>query len=244
MKERALTLHKRINIHRTGKSSCEYLMKYFRNYCVRYSSSIEILKIFEAGGYVNDKVCPIAREKRVKWKDHRIKTLRTKYPHGLNDRARDEDTNKPVGLQFPSISRVASRTAWSGTKTVPTANTTGAIFEQIHLINGNYIKNVYFHERVILNTVKKKILKQLADRILNSNNDSSNLQQNLDEFYIYILGIIDSKLYRSKASNKNYNLKTFVLSLCKTKLLSTSNSLKYLTNLIIATTQKKLIHYF
>ena len=210
------------------------MIKYFRNYCVRYSSSIQILKIFEADGYVNDKVCPIAREKRVERKDHRIKTLRTKYPYGLNDRARDEDTNKPVGLQFPSISRVASRTAWSGTKTVPTANTTGAIFEQIHLINGNHIKNAYFHERVILNTVKKKILKHLADR----NNDCSNLQQNLDEFYIYILGIIDSKLYRSKASNKNCNLKTFVLSLCKTKLLSTSNSLKYLTSLIIATTQK------
>ena len=207
---------------------------------MRYSSSIQILKIFEADGSVNGKVCPIARGKRVEWKDHRMKTLRTKYPYGLNDRPRDEDTNKLVGLQFPSISRVASRTAWPGTQSVPTANTTDTIFEQIHLINGNYIKNAYFHERVILNTVKKKILKHLADR----NNDCSNLQQNLDEFYIYILGIIDSKLYRPKASNKNYNLKTFVLSLFKTKLLSTSNSLKYLTNLYIATTQKNPTHYF
>ena len=112
-----------------------------------------------------------------------MKTLRTKYPYGLNDRARDEDTNKPVGLQFPSINRVASRNAWPGTKSVPTANTTDTIFEQIHLINGNYIKNVYFHERVILNTVKNKTLKQLADRILYSNNDSSNLQQNLDDLH-------------------------------------------------------------
>ena len=35
-----------------------------------------------------------------------MKTLRSKYPYGLSNRARDEGINKPVGLQFPSIREV------------------------------------------------------------------------------------------------------------------------------------------
>ena len=50
-----------------------------------------------------------------------MKTLRTKYPYRLNGRAMAEDTNKPIGLQFPSNSRGADRTASPRTKSVPTA---------------------------------------------------------------------------------------------------------------------------
>ena len=172
MRETALPIHKRINTHRTAKSGCEYMTKYFRNDHVRSSFSIQILEIFEGDSHVNGKVCPIpiTGKKILERKDHWMKTLRTKYPYGLNDIARDEDT-KPVGLQFPSISRGAARTVRPRTKLVPTANTADAIFEQIHLIIDSDIKNAYFHIRVILNTVKKKMLKQLAAGILYGNNN-------------------------------------------------------------------------
>ena len=68
-----------------------------------------------------------------------MKTLRTKCPYILNDRAQNEDTNKPVVLQLPSVSTVIARTTRPRTKSVPTANTTDAIFELIHLIIGNDI---------------------------------------------------------------------------------------------------------
>ena len=84
-----------------------------------------------------------------------MKKLRTKYPYGFNDRARDKDTNKPVGLQFTSFSRCAARTARPKTKSVPTASKANAIFEQIHRIIDNDIKNACFCASVILNTVKK-----------------------------------------------------------------------------------------
>ena len=77
--------------------------------------------------------------------DHWMKTLRTKHPYGLNDWARDEDTNKLVGLQFPSISRGVARTAQPKTTSVPTANMVYANLEQIYLIIDNGIKNAYFH---------------------------------------------------------------------------------------------------
>ena len=140
--------------------------------------------------------------KRLEWEEHWMKTLRTKYLYGLNDRARYEDINKLVGLQFPSISRGTARTAQPRTKSVPTTNIADATFKQMHLIIDNYIKNAYFQIHVILNTVTKKTLKQLPAQILFRNNNSFDLQQNLDQYYIYMLDIIDSKLYRPKTSNK------------------------------------------
>ena len=132
-----------------------------------------------------------------------MRTLRrTKYPYSLNDRVRNEDTNKPVGLQFPSTSRSATKTARHRTTSVPSANTADAIFEQIYLIIDKNIKNAYIHIRVILNTVKKKMLKQLPARILYRNNNPSDLKQNLDQYYIYILDAFDPKLFRPKTSNK------------------------------------------
>ena len=59
-------------------------------------------------------------------------TEKKTYAYGLNDRARDQDTNKPVGLQLPSNSRSAAKTARPRATSVPIANTADATFEQIY----------------------------------------------------------------------------------------------------------------
>ena len=61
-----------------------------------------------------------------------MKILRTETPYVLNDkaRARHEDINKPVGLQFPSISKGTARTARFRTKSVPTSNRADAILKK------------------------------------------------------------------------------------------------------------------
>ena len=146
---------------------------------------------------------PTARQKRFERENHRMKTMRTKYPHGLNNRARDEDINKPVELQFRLLIRGTDRTARPGTKPVPTADTADAIFEQIHLIIDNDIKSAYSHIRVIF--------KQLAPQILYRNNNPSDLQQNLDQYYIYMLDTIDCKLYRPKTLNKKTSPKNICI---------------------------------
>ena len=132
-----------------------------------------------------------------------MRTLRTKYPYSVYDRVRDENTNKSVGLQFPPTSRSVTRTARPRITSVSTANTAKVIFEQIYLIIDKNIKNAYFHICVILNTVKKKCLNNLPARILYRNNNPSDLKQNLDQHYIYILDTIVPKLYKPKTSNKN-----------------------------------------
>ena len=93
------------------------MIKHFRNDCEGSSFSIQILEVFESNGYFSGSVCPIAREKRLEREEHWMKTLRNKYPYGLiNDRAKGDDANKSVGLQFLSISRGAARTARPRTK--------------------------------------------------------------------------------------------------------------------------------
>ena len=84
--------------------------------------------------------------------------MRTKYLYGFSDK-RNDDINKSVGFHLPSISKCVDKTVWRRTKSVPTVNTADANFEQIDKINDNDIKNTYFHIRVILKTVKKKMLK-------------------------------------------------------------------------------------
>ena len=67
----------------------------------------------------------------------------------------------------------------SRTKLILIANMFDAIIEQIHRIIDNDIKNAYFHIRVILNTINKKMLKQIAAQILYRNGNRCDLQQNV-----------------------------------------------------------------
>ena len=58
-----------------------------------------------------------------------------------------------------------------------------------------------------MNTVKKTMLRQLTAQILSKNNNPSELKQNLDQYYTYMLDIIDSKLFRPKTSNERQSPK-------------------------------------
>ena len=55
------------------------------------------------------------------------------------------------------------------------------------------------------------MLKWLAGRIFHRNNNPSDLRHNIDQYYIYILDIIDSKLYRPKKTNKYPPLKNILI---------------------------------
>ena len=201
--ETALPLHKRINIHRTAKQGCEYFIKHYRNDCVGSSFFIQILEVFQGSGYINGQLCTTAREKRLEREDFWAKTLRTVYPYGLNDKVRNIDNNKPIGLQLPSISRTSARAERPRNNFRSNINNNAdEILKKIYHIVENDIQNAYFHIRIILNSIKKKVLKQIATRILYRYNNSHDLKENLDQYYFYMLDIIDSKLYRSTTATK------------------------------------------
>ena len=103
--ETVLPVNKRINIHRKAKSGCERVIKHFRNDSARSSIIIQIFELFPGTGYKNNKVCAVELAKRLKIEDYWMKTLRTIYPYGLIKRARQYDSEVPVGKLFFSIPR-------------------------------------------------------------------------------------------------------------------------------------------
>ena len=95
--ESVIFVNLRMNIHRKGKSGCEVLIDHFSNVCPGSSFSIQILEKLPGNGYTNGVVDEQMRKYRLEREDYWIKTLRTVYPYGLNDRTKCMNTDVPIG---------------------------------------------------------------------------------------------------------------------------------------------------
>ena len=73
----------------------------------------------------------------------------------------------------------------------------------------------------------------LAFLILYKNNNPSDLQQNIDRYYICLLCKIDSKLFRPKHQILKQPPKNICIINFKSKAIEYINYLKYLTNLTL-----------
>ena len=195
--ESTIPLNKRMNIHRTAKTGCEHMIKHFRDSCPGAGFNIQIVEIFDGNGYSNNKVCPIAREKRITREDHWMKELRTIYPYGLNERARCHDQETPIGKLFPAIPRSVVRTFRSR------ENRNDHIEHHDHLsflqdlkihFTGD-LSNLYYKIRTSLNRFKKKTLKKIASEIL-MKSPLIDFNSFSEQYYLFIFDIIDTKLYK------------------------------------------------
>ena len=202
--ETTIPLHKRINIHRTAKTGCEHVINHYRECCKGYSFKIQIVEHFQGTGYINGKVDPEYRKIRLDREEYWIKKLRTIYPYGLNERARDIRTEKPIGLVFPSIPRsreriVRSRRNRNNHNAIVSAND---FFENLSTVVETDLQRAYYIIRIMLNNIKKRILKNIASLLIQKINQ--NMETKMEQYYLYILDIIDCKFYKElpKKCNK------------------------------------------
>ena len=96
-------LHKRINIHRKGKSGCEIIK--FVQILLFF---IQILEVLPGDGYKNGDLDTEMTSHRLAREDFWMKTLRTIYLYGLCDKyKRDPKVHKdaPVSKLFPALPR-------------------------------------------------------------------------------------------------------------------------------------------
>ena len=193
--ETTIPLHKRINIHRTAKTGCEHIIKH-KECCKDSSFQIQIIEHFEGTGYLNNKIDPESRKIRLEREDFWIKKLRTVYPYGLNERTRDTHTDRPIGLMFPSIPRSRERVVRSrrNRNNHLSNNSTEDFFNNVSSILKNNLKNAYYTIRVMLNNIKKNLLKSIAASIIQNNALSNSIQ--IDHCFLFIIDIIDSKFYK------------------------------------------------
>ena len=206
--ETTIKLSNRMNIHRTAKTGCKHMINHFKEACPGASFSIQVIELFEGNGYVGKKVCPSALKARVDREDYWMKELRTIHPYGLNERARGQDKNLPVGKLFPRVARTSPRSGHSRNnrnnhEIVTSHENFFHLFDNILL---NDKTNAFYRLRVILNRLKKSTLKKVAFNIL-SRSPLVKLNAFSEQYYLYVLDIIETLIYVPFESKKKSKLR-------------------------------------
>ena len=199
--ETTIPLHRRINIHRTSKTGCEHMINHYKEVCVGSHFTVQIIEYFSGTGYINNDPCPDARKIRLDREDYWMKTLRTIYPYGLNDRARKTNQTSSVGSLFPSIPQLNVRRERSRKNNK----------QHIHMSENNFFefvnteitntKNAYFNIKNTLMSLRKKVLKKVASSIML---ETIEMEMRNKQFFDYIADIIDTKLYKSDKSKTKF----------------------------------------
>merc|ERR1712215_280692 len=104
-------LHKRINTWGTSKLGCERIIEHYKTTC-KYKFDFHIQIIVKLEGDGKDEQGQIDKdrlEERFKFEDSAIKSLRTIYPYGLNERSKDKITGmdkfRNIGFLFSPLPR-------------------------------------------------------------------------------------------------------------------------------------------
>ena len=192
--ESIVPVNLRMNIHRRGKTGCEILIDHFSNVCPDATFSIDILEKLPGDGYKDGAIDDKMREYRLKREDFWMKTLRTVYPYGLNDRAKSINSNTPIGKLFPPLPRHGSKFVNQRSRThrnsTPSHSDLNLLLQQI--------RNSHFLEqgnicRKLLDGFQQKHLRKLA-RDANKRLDSCTDQDKrwLDQ----IVDIFFTKIYK------------------------------------------------
>ena len=204
--ESVTPLHLRINVHRKGKSGCEILINHFSSCCKNSSFVIQILEVLPGDGYKDgalDKEMTAFRKER---EDDWIKTLRTIYPYGLNDkykRASNVDENAPIGKLFPPLPRYGERLPGLDTRT---RNGSRNLSEHTNFVN---ISETHFFDlfqsfephhradsiRKHLDQLNKREVKKLISVIVD---ELPSCPDNRLRWYEYAFDIINTKRFKEE----------------------------------------------
>ena len=199
--ESVVPVNLRMNIHRKGKTGCEILIDHFTNVCSGSSFYITLLEKLPGDGYSNGVVDQKMREYRLEREDYWIKTLRTVYPYGLNDRTKSMNADVPIGKLFPPLPRHGNkyvdhrtRTHRNSTNSHPDLDT---LMEQLNNIPVRERSNAC---RKILDGFQQKHLKQLAQE---ANKRLDNCNDQVKRWYDLIVDIFFTKVYKEQTSKKD-----------------------------------------
>ena len=197
--ETSQPLHLRLNGHRTFKMGCERRIEHSRSTCPGgFNFKVQIIIKLKGNGNNKDQN---QKEERLKFEDGAIKALRTIYPYGLNERAKDKitgaDKYKNIGSLFPPLPRKSPpiRRERKNRNNREENLTTEYFFAEVKNYIINDIKNSFYNIRILINKFKKKTLKNIYCHILF---EKGSLFQ-FDTFYQWydlICDMIDCKLYK------------------------------------------------
>ena len=93
-----------MNIYRKGKSGYKHSINHYKNVCKVASFSIHILEKVEGDGFIYGQWDFAVQNLRLQREENWMKKLRTIYPYGLNERAKNFSLEQPTNKLFPPLS--------------------------------------------------------------------------------------------------------------------------------------------
>ena len=199
-------MNARFNSHRRGinqpekHGTCKILSQHFnKGICKGSSFEVQIIEKLEGSGRtergaIDVKICRTRRKREDFW----MKTLRTVYPYGLNDRMGDDcvrdQISERIGSKFPTLKRSFKRGSRREKRIGDKTLNHERFLERLDAILSNDVKEALNFIRMSLCTMRKVDLKRLGDKI-----SDLLLSRPLDfpfsQWYSAALDIIDCRLY-------------------------------------------------
>ncbi len=197
--ETVTRLSERMNVHRTSTTGCEHVIEHHKS--CKSSFNVQILEKLPGIGYTPEgDVDPDMREKRLEREDYWIKTLRVIYPYGLNEKAKCKlsKNTSVVGIMYPPLPRTGIRPVRSreNRNNHESSLSSETFFREMKNQLQNNIKQSFNEIRKLMDKIKKKELKKIAMAILDQNSNNIYEIEN-EQCYLYVLDIIDTKLYKT-----------------------------------------------
>jgi len=186
-----------MNVHRRGKSGCEIAIDHYKNVCPNATFNIQIVEILPGNGYKNGSLDSSMLEYRLQREDHWMKTLRTVYPYGLNERTKFMNQDKPIGKLFPPLPRhgakfVSQRTRSSTNSQAPDLD---SLINLTFSLEKEYRANSY---RKLLESFKHRYLRKLA---VEANSRLSSCEDNIKRWYDLLIDVFFTKVYIEERGN-------------------------------------------
>ena len=195
--ESVVPLHLRMNIHRRGKTGCEIAIDHYRNVCPGATFSIQILESLPGNGYHNGVVDPAMLEYRLQREDYWMKTLRTVYPYGLNERTKFMNKGTPTGKLFTSLPRHGAKFVDQRTRT--SRNSRIPDLEALVTNFFSFEKEIRSNEcRKLLDSLRHPNLRKLA---VEANSRLSTCEDHLKRWYDLLIDVYFTKVYKEEKGN-------------------------------------------
>ena len=195
--ESIIPLHKRMNIHRTAKSGCEIFINHFTEVCPNQTFSIQIIETLQSDGYSNGSRDEELYTERLDREDYWMKTLRTVYPYGLNEKTKKMNKLMPVGKLFSPLSRYGDRQKLVQRTRNGNSNEDLTSFIQTVFLKPIAIRNNFCRKRLESKSIRQ--LKKLASEAFD--NLADNCDPKMIRWYEMIQDFFLTKKYKDPKKN-------------------------------------------
>jgi hypothetical protein len=182
----------------------EHFLFHLETSCKHYSFSYQIIEKLPGTGYradgtIDAEMSKVRKDKEDIW----IKKMRSIFPYGLNEKARDKVNDcsmihDDVGKSF--LGFPAPRNGARPARNRENRNNKDIVisceqfFSSLEDIFTNDLIHSFNRIRIILNKIKKKTLKDIAFHILNRTVYTFHPER--EQWYLYILDIINTKFFK------------------------------------------------